>query len=175
MPRLDDRTKEKILSLCFRSDGFPSLSGREIYNQLIEENEAGETYTIPADERAVQRLLRRMRDRMTEDMRLDLHTWNLIVHVKAGLPFDPVLMRVLRTWLRLRWESAPDKRMVRPFPIGVARWIVRLHQIAPHLSEEELVYWAPRCFDRERQAALEDEDFTSWGDDVRIAFADESK
>jgi hypothetical protein len=173
MARLDQKTKARIIELYFPIDGSAPLSARQIFYKLKDENsQLGTQYVIPTNERPIQNFIRRIREQETEVVRIDQQPWSLSLSEKAGIPFEPILLDLIREWFRKRYGKGQPKEYV-PFPVGVARWAVRLHKMAPYLSTKQLLYRAIRYFAIERvyirQQVLPDSSF----DDLEMAIENE--
>ena len=174
MARLDQKTKARIIELYFPIDGSPPLSARQIFYRLKEDNaNFGAQYVVPTNERSIQKFIKRIREQQTDFTRMDQQPWSLALSEKAGIPFEPILLELLREWFRKRYVKDQPKEYI-PFPVGVARWAVRLHKITCNLSTEQLLYRAMRYFAIERayirQEVLPDSSF----DDLEIAMENET-
>jgi len=91
---------------------------------------------------------------------------------KAGLPFEPILLELLKEWFRQRYVKDQPKEYV-PFPVGVARWAIRLHKVAPYLSKKQLLHRAIRYFATERAYVLQQVLPDSSFEDLEIAMKNE--
>ena len=174
MARLDQKTKARIIELYFPIDGTPPLSARQIFYKLKDDNaQLGTEYVIPTTERSIQKFIQRIREQETDVTRIDQQPWSLALSEKAGIPFEPILLELLREWFRKRYVKDQPKEYV-PFPVGVARWAVRLHKMTSNLSTEQLLRRAVRYFVIERihirQQVLPDSSF----DDLEIAMENET-
>jgi hypothetical protein len=174
MARLDQKTKARIIELYFPIDGSTPLSARQIFYKLKNENaQLGTHYVIPSNERPIQNFVKRIREQETEVVRIDQQPWSLSLSAKAGIPFEPILLELLGEWFRKRYVKAQPKEYV-PFPVGVARWAVRLHKMTPDISTEPLLRRAVRYFTIDRvhirQQVLPDSSF----DDLEIAMEKET-
>lgn len=178
MPRLDERTQNRILELHFPTDGQPSLNARQIFDQLIRDKEAGANYVIPTTERSIQKLIRKVRlqEQEKESLHIDRQPWSMQLNDKAGIPFDPILLQLLKVWFQKQVERGQGPPFV-PFPVGVAKWAIRLHKMAPFLvkeGEQQLLYRARQYFAMERMAILSDKLPDSTYDDLEIAMKNET-
>lgn len=178
MPRLDERTQNRILELHFPTDGQPSLNARQIFDQLIRDKEAGANYVIPTTERSIQKLIRKVRlqEQEKESLQIDRQPWSMQLNDKAGIPFDPILLQLLKVWFQKQVERGQGPPFV-PFPVGVAKWAIRLHKMAPFLvkeGEQQLLYRARQYFAMERMAILSDKLPDSTYDDLEIAMKNET-
>ena len=108
-------------------------------------------------------------------MELDRQPWSLLLSDKAGIPFDPILLELLKRWFQQQVERRQRLPFV-PFPVGIAKWAVRLHKMAPFLSEDKkkLLYRARRYFAMERMAVLDRLPLDSSYDDLEIAMEGET-
>ncbi|MFC1956824.1 hypothetical protein ACFLVY_00805 [Chloroflexota bacterium] len=173
MARLDQKTKARIIELYLPIDGSTPLSARQIFYKLKDENaRLGTQYVIPTNERPIQNFVKRIKEQQTDFAGIDQQPWSLSLSEKAGIPFEPVLLELVREWFRKRYRNGQPKEYI-PFPVGVARWAVRLHKIAPYLSIEQLLHRSIRYFAIERlnirQQVLPDSSF----DDLEIAMENE--
>ena len=174
MPRLDQKTKARIIELYFPIDGSPPLSARQIFYKLKEENEQlGTQFIVQKNERPIQNFVKRIKEQQTDFTRMDQQPWSLSLSEKAGIPFEPILLELIREWFRKRYVKDQPREYV-PFPVGVARWAIRLHKVAPYLSTTELLQRATRYFAIDRvyiqQQVLPDSSF----DDLELAMVDET-
>jgi hypothetical protein len=174
MARLDQKTKARIIELYFPIDGSTPLSARQIFYKLKDENDKlGAQYVIPVNERPIQNFVKRIKEQQTDFTRMDQQPWSLSLSEKAGIPFDPILLELIREWFRNRYVKDQSREYV-PFPVGVARWAVRLHKVAPYLSTKELLHRATRYFAIDRvyiqQQVLPDSSF----EDLEIAMENET-
>lgn len=173
MPRLDRKTRDRVLQLHFRTDGKDPLNAREILDALQKENaESGSNYVIPNSERSIQKLLKKVREQESDNIALDRQPWSMTINEKAGIPFDPVLFELTKAWFRLRHQRGMESEYV-PFPVGVAKWAVRLHMVAPYLAPEVLLRKARVYYAKDRLAALADALPDSSSEDLEISMQDE--
>ena len=173
MPRLDQKTKEQILELAFPTDGQKSLSAQSIWDWLECENEEkGKEYVLTSV-RSIQKYIRKVKLQETESMELDRQPWSLLLSEKAGIPFDPVLLQLLKLWFRQQIERKQGPPFIA-FPAGIAKWAVQIRKLAPALSNEELLRKARRYFAMERMAVLDGLPLDSSYDDLEIAMRDET-
>jgi hypothetical protein len=173
MPRLDRKTRDRVLQLHFRTDGKEPLNAREILDTLQKENdESGTNYVIPNSERSIQKLLKKIREQESETIALERQPWSLAINEKAGIPFDPVLFELTKAWFRLRHQKGIQSEYV-PFPVGIAKWAVRLHTVAPYLTPEELLRKARAYYAKDRLAALADALPDSSFEDLEISMQNE--
>ena len=174
--RLDKITKERIRELCFPVDSKEPITAAAAWEQLSLDNlKAGKNiYVETSTPRPVQKYVKKIRERESEGMQLDREPWNLLLNEKAGIPFDPILLQLLEFWYTGkmgRKDRAPISKQpfgIAPFPVGIAKWAVRLHRVAPYLSIEELLYRAKRYWAMERLASFADAEPNSDYDDLEI-------
>lgn len=175
VPKMDEKTRKRIEELHFPTDGQKGLNAGEIWNQLENENaEKGEHYIL-VSERSIQRFIKKIREREPESLKFERQPWSMLLSDKSDIPFDPILFRLLRLWFKRQVESGKGHPFV-PFPVGIAKWAVRLHKMAPFLVEEgeqQLLYRARRYFAMERMATLAGKSPDSSYDDLEIAMKDE--
>ena len=88
MPRLDQKTKERVLELAFPTDGQQPLNATQVITELSQENArlSREEYVITS-ERSVQKYIKKVKLQETESMELDRQPWSLLLSDKAGIPF----------------------------------------------------------------------------------------
>ena len=174
MPRLDQTTKDRILELCFPTDGRQPLNAAQAWRQLQMDNQAADAdvYVVTSSERPIQYFVKQISEQETETMQLDRLPWSLVLNEKADIPFDPILLQLLRLWFDRQLEHGEGPPFVA-FPVGIARWAVRLHKVAPFLSEKELLYRARRYFAMEHMAELSRAQPDSSFEDLEIAMMDE--
>jgi hypothetical protein len=173
---MNKATQDLILELALPTSGNKPISASQILERLREAQEAGQKDIVYHwSERTIQRIVKKFREQETENMKLDREPWCLFRNEKAGIPFDPILLDLLRIefkrWRQCVEQMGGDEELppFAPMPVGVARWAVRLHQVAPALSREELLSYARRYFRIERRAMLEKEPLESTGLDTEIA------
>ena len=173
VPKMDKNTRKRIEELYFPTDGQKGLNAVEIWSQLDYENaEKGEQYIL-VSVRSIQRYIQKLKAREPENLKFERQPWNMVFNEKAGIPFNPILLRLLRLWFSRHLERGQGIPFVA-FPVGIAKWAVRLHMVAPSLSEKELLYRARQYFAIERIAILASKLPDSSFDDLEIAMKDES-
>lgn len=175
VPKMDKKTRQRVLELAFPTDGQQPLSAQKIWNQLDYENtEKGENYILTSV-RSIQKYKKKVKLQETESMELDRQPWSLLLSDKAGIPFDPILLELLKLWFHQQVKRGQRLPFI-PFPVGIAKWAVRLHKMAPFLSEDKkkLLYRARRYFAMERMAVLDRLPLDSSYDDLEIAIEGES-
>lgn len=139
LKRLDRRTKDRILELYFPTDGSPSLNCVQILDRLMEENEQnanGEQYFTPTSARPYQKFIKDYIERETEPMKLERQPWSLVLNEKGKIPFDPILFELLKAWFERQRQRGQEPPFI-PFPVGLAKWAVRLYKMAPYLVEKD--------------------------------------
>lgn len=134
--------------------------------------EKGEQYIL-VSVRSIQRYIQKLKAREPESLKFERQPWNMVFNEKAGIPFNPILLRLLRLWFSRHLERGQGIPFVA-FPVGIAKWAVRLHMVAPSLSEKKLLYRARQYFAIERIAILAGKLPDSSFDDLEIAMKDES-
>lgn len=87
-PRLDDRTRGRIIQLAFSIPGPKTLSAMKILDQLQEDNDEGKGYIIPESDRTIHAVIRKARERETAIMEVDRQPWSLATMDKAGIPWE---------------------------------------------------------------------------------------
>lgn len=173
VPKMDENTRKRIEELHFPTDGRKGLNAGEIWDQLENDNaEKGENYVLTSV-RSIQRFIKKIREREPESLKFDRQPWSMLLSDKSDIPFDPILFRLLRLWFKRQVESGKGCPFVS-FPVGIAKWAVRLHKVAPFLSEKELLYRARQYFAMERMAVLAGKLPDSSFDDLEIAMKDET-
>lgn len=174
MPRLDEKTKSQILDLAFPTDGQQPLNAANILVQLGQENaRLGEEKYVITTDRSIQKFIRKTKEQETESMKLNRQPWSMQLNENAGIPFDPILLQLLKVWFQRQLERGQGRPFVS-FPVGIAKWAIRLHKMAPFLSEKELLYRARQYFAMERMAVLADKLPDSSFDDLEIAMKNET-
>lgn len=125
-------------------------------------------------QRTIYKWIAEAKGRMPEGMEADYKPWSMLLSDKAGIPFDRVLIKLLRFWFERQLRRGQGPPFV-PFSIGIAKWAVRLHKMAPFLveeSEQQLLYRARQYFNMERMDTLADREPDSIRDDLEIAIKD---
>ena len=179
VPKMDKRTRDRVEALALPTNGQKSLNAGEIWERLDYENyentKEDEQYII-VSERSIQRYIQKLKEREPENLKFERQPWNMLVNEKAGIPFDPILPRLLRLWFSRHSRHLEHGQGIPfvAFPVGIAKWAVRLHMVAPSLSEKELLYRARQYFAIERIAILAGKLPDSSFDDLEIAMKDES-
>ena len=177
MPRLNKETIKRIMELGEPMDGSEHLNGKQIFHRLQSENlKDGAGWIITTTPRPIQTRLKNARELLAKGMGPDNQPWTLVLSHKVGIPYDPILLRLLRLWFRQQIERGQGRPFV-PFPVGIAKWAVRLHKVAPYLVEEgehQLLYRAKQYFAMERMAILAGKAPDSSYDDLEIAMKEES-
>ena len=154
MPRLDQKTRERVLEVHFRTDGQKPLNAREILDKLQKDNnESGTNYVIPNSERSIQKLIKKVREQETETIALDRQPWSLALNKKAGIAFDPILFDLLKVHFERFLQRGGESEFV-PFSVGIARWAVWIHKAAPQLTPEALPDKARTYSAKDRLSAI---------------------
>lgn len=169
---IDTQTKNRVLELYFPENLEDRISVKRTITKLEEENKAGANWKTPCA-RTIFKWIKDAKERITKEMDLNWQPWNMLLSDKAGIPFDPILLRLLKLWFRRQLKRG-EKLPFVPFSVGIAKWAVRLHKIAPFLAEKELLYRARQYFAMERMAALKAKLPDSGYDDLEIAMKNES-
>jgi len=183
---IDNETKNYVLKLYFPENPKDHISAQKIIDKLEQENKVevdkaiaegkknkGELkWRIPSL-RTVYTWTGKAEGRITKEMEDAYKPWSMLLSDKAGIPFDRVLIKLLRLWFSRHLERGQGIPFVA-FPVGIAKWAVRLHMVAPSLSEKELLYRARQYFAIERIAILASKLPDSSFDDLEIAMKDES-
>lgn len=175
VPKMDDKTRNRIEELHFPRDGQKGLNAREILDQLENENAEKSEHYILTSVRSIQKFIKKLSQQEPESLKFDRQPWSIVLNEKAGIPFDPIILRLLRLWFRQHVKRGQGRPFV-PFPVGIAKWAVRLHKAAPFLVEEgeqQLLYRARQYFAMERMAVLAGKLPDSSFDDLEIAMKDE--
>ncbi|GAI41757.1 unnamed protein product, partial [marine sediment metagenome] len=181
---IDEKTKRHVLELYFPDNLENRISVAKIINKLEEENIVkGEKakaegrkdinknkWQVPC-QRAIYGWIKEAKGRIPKGMEDDYKPWSILLSDKAGIPFDPVLIRLLRFWFERQLRRGESPPFV-PFSVGIAKWAVRLHKMAPFLVEEgeqRLLYRARQYFNMERMDILTGREPDSARDDLEIA------
>lgn len=160
--KVERRCVEQIL---IENIGFPEPTNEKLIEQLLKDNDNGENFTIP-DERTISRWKKKFRERETEEMKFERQPWSLLLNTneKVNFTFEDtyILLRLLRVQFdqqrerldRGRKQSKKQTKRLhkktgeseplryRAFPVGVAKWAVRLSKAAPFLSDKDLLLQA---------------------------------
>jgi len=178
---IDNETKNYVLKLYFPENPKDHISAQKIIDKLEQENKVevdkaiaegkknkGELkWRIPSL-RTVYTWTGKAEGRITKEMEDAYKPWSMLLSDKAGIPFDRVLIKLLRLWFSRHLERGQGIPFVA-FPVGIAKWAVRLHMVAPSLSEKELLYRARQYFNMERMDILTGREPDSIRDDLEIA------
>lgn len=175
--RLNDKTEDYIIELGLPEYPQEPLSASKIQRKLEEGKEAGEDYVVPESVRTIHAVLKRARVQEDESMKLDREPWSILLNEKAEIPFDPILLELRKVCFEQQIaQQEKHEREQEPifviFPVGVARWAVRLHRIAPRLPSYELLKKARQYFRMERIAKLRRKPVDSSYEDLEIVISD---
>ena len=184
---IDNETKNYVLELYFPENPKDHISAQKIIDKLEQENkvevdkaiaegkkEKGELkWRIPSL-RIIYIWTGKAEGRITKEMEDADKPWSMLLSDKAGIPFDRVLIKLLRFWFERQLRRGEGHPFV-PFSVGIAKWAVRLHKMAPFLVEEgeqQLLYRARQYFNMERMDTLAGKSPDSIYDDLEIAMKD---
>ena len=180
---IDDETKNCVLALYYPEDPKDHLSARKIIDKLNQENKVEQDKAIAEGKKKKDDLRWKVPSLRTiytwtkkaevriKGMEDDYKPWSILLSDKSGAPFDPVLIRLLRFWFERQLRRGKSPPFV-PFSVGIAKWAVRLHKMAPFLVEEgeqQLLYRARQYFNMERMDILTGREPDSIRNDLEIA------
>jgi len=184
---IDENTKRYVLELYFPDKPKNRISVSRIINKLNQENKVEQDkakaegkkkwddlkWKTPSP-RTIYNWIAEAKGRIPEGMEDEYKPWSILLSDKASIPFDPVLIKLLRFWFERQIRRGESHPFV-PFSVGIAKWAVRLHKMAPFLVEEgeqQLLYRARQYFNMERIDILTAGEPDSSYDDLEIAIKD---
>ena len=180
---IDDETKEYVLGLYYPENLKDHLSAQKIIDKLEQANKAAQDKARAEGKEKIGEPKWRVPSKRTiytwtkkaevsiKEMEDDYKPWSILLSHKAGIPFDPVLIRLLGFWFERQLRRGEGPPFV-PFSVGIAKWAVRLHKMAPFLvkeGEQQLLYRARQYFNMERMDTLAGREPDSIRDDLEIA------
>lgn len=180
-PRLDERTRKRIIELAFPEPGEKPPSATKILEQLQDDNSVGRGYIIPESDRTIHAVIRKARTQQTELMEVDREPWSLAAMDKAGIPWEATHF-LLEATIELREKGGelwPEtEQLIRdlqemevlekwsPPASGVmtnrrAKWLWRMHLALPTEEVRNIVRRADFYAHREMMAEYLGRDFVT--------------